>query len=71
MAEKPRTGDVETTFMHLRLCRDMIRADHAMRREIYGAIPCPLCRHGGTIYYEMRDGKIAGQCDSAQCVQFA
>jgi hypothetical protein len=71
MREKKRMGNVEATIVHIRLCKDMIRADYAMRQQVYGSIPCPLCRHSGTIYYEMQDGrKIVGHCDSAQCVQF-
>jgi hypothetical protein len=71
MRRKRQIGDVGAAIMHVRICRDMIRADYAMRREAYGSIPCPLCSHNGTIYYEVRDGRtIVGHCDSAQCVHF-
>ena len=71
MRQKRQIGDVGAAIMHVRICRDMIRVDYAMRREVYGSIPCPLCSHNGTIYYELRDGRtIVGHCDSAQCVRF-
>ena len=70
MRDPKSIGDVEAAYIHLRVTRDAIRADYAMRRQSPVSVPCPFCSHSGTIHYKCDDGKVVGRCSSERYVSF-
>ena len=63
---------VEAAYTHLRLAKNCIKADIAMRNSTSGSIPCPECAYGGTIAYRYIPvtEKIIGTCSAPTCAQF-
>lgn len=72
MKHSEKIGGVEVTFMHIRLAKNCIEADIAMRQRTRGTIPCTFFGHGGTIayHYSLATDIITGACDSGNCVRF-
>lgn len=52
------------------LARAALRASGG-RRPWSGQIDCPLCADGVVTLVILRDGRIVGRCDTADCVSFS